>query len=568
MEQGNSFHKDVQMTNITYELYLRKKYKINVTCFNYKNLNGRCTTMVLFSSIMKNKKLLNFHKFFKQNIIFQTVEISNNEAKLLYFLSQRDNSQPISIEECGESNLTQEEIRSASSWLKMKGMVDLSEVKEVKYELGDEGKIYLENGFPEENLLSLVKDRGEVSIDLVMKIMGDSNARIAIAQISKFGFAPIKGKIRWDADKGEIFKEEIERRRQVLKLIEAGMPLDKLFETTLQNLLKRGDVIYSRKKTRWNLSITEKGREYAKSSPIKLTIGELTPQILLDGSWKTAEFRKYELNLQGKQFNRVGRHPLKYLINEIREIFLQLGFTEMSGNYIESTGWNMDSLFIPQDHPARDMQDTFYIASKNKITFSKDEEKLFKKFGSVQKNGIRGYRGYGVDWHLNESEKLVLRTHTTPNTIRYLSKYNEIEGGYFSVEKVFRHESVDWKHLAEFHQIEGAVHSKDTSLATLKWFLKYFYAQLGFEDIRLVPSYYPYTEPSMDVIVKINGKDVELGGSGIFRPEVLKPLGIKYPVMAWGMGLERLALIYYGLNDLRQLYESDIDWLRNFKIKI
>ena len=159
------------------------------------NLNGGCPATVPFSGIKRNRKILNFHKFLKQNIIVQTVEISNNEAKLLYFLSQREDSRPISMEECSESNLTEEEIRSASSWLKMKGMIDLSEVKEVKYELGDEGKKYLENGFPEENLLSLVKDRGEVSIDLVTKIMGDSNARIAIAQTSKFGFAPIKGKI-------------------------------------------------------------------------------------------------------------------------------------------------------------------------------------------------------------------------------------------------------------------------------------------------------------------------------------------------------------------------------------
>ncbi len=495
------------------------------------------------------------------------MEISNNEAKLLYFLYERKDSQPIPLEECGGSGLSEEEIRSASSWLKMKGLVDLDEIKEVKYELGEEGKKYLEQGFPEENLLLLVKDRGELSIDSVMEIMGNSNARIAIAQASKFGFAPVKGKIIWDKGKGSTFLEEINMRKQVLKLIDSGIPLNKQYERLFENLVKRGDVIYSRKKTRWNLSITEKGKEYAASAPMKLSIGELTPQILIDGSWKDREFRKYDLNLQGKHFDRAGRHPLRYLINEIRDIFLEMGFMEMSGNYIESTGWNMDSLFIPQDHPARDMQDTFYLSTKHKVIFSKDEEKLFKKFGNVQKNGIKGYRGYAVEWSLKESEKLVLRTHTTPNTIRYLSKYKDIEGGYFSVEKVFRHESVDWKHLAEFHQIEGAVHSKDTSLATLKWFLKYFYAQLGFKDIRLAPSYYPYTEPSMDVIVKINGKEVELGGSGIFRPEVLKPLGIKYPVMAWGMGLERLALIYYGLNDLRQLYESDIDWLRNFKIR-
>ncbi|EQD68668.1 Phenylalanyl-tRNA synthetase, class IIc, alpha subunit [mine drainage metagenome] len=373
----------------------------------------------------------------------------------------------------------------------------------------------------------------------------------------------------WDEIKGNKAFYEINRRKTILlKISNGNFNPDDDNTKIIDPLTKRNDVLLKKTRTRRTFKIINEGHKFIQSDDAQETVGELTPELLTSGKWKDMRFRKYDLNLQGQHVDRIGRHPLRYLIKEIREIFLEMGFTEMTGNYIESAGWNMDSLFIPQDHPAREMQDTFYLEKKNGYNFSTEELALFRKFGEVHVNGVRGYSGYGGSWNIEESKKMVLRTHTTPNTIRYLSRIKAKEIGLFSVEKVFRHESVDWKHLAEFHQIEGAVHSKSASLATLKWLMRYFYERLGFSEIRLVPSYYPYTEPSMDVVVKINGKDVEMGGSGIFRPEVTKPLGLKYPVMAWGLGLERLALIYYGLEDLRELYQSDINWLRNFKIKI
>ncbi len=496
------------------------------------------------------------------------MEISENESILLFFLFEKGPDSTIPEENALNSGLSAEEIRSASSWLKIKGLIDIIEEKETRYELGEEGFLYLEDQFPEERLISLLRERKEIPVNEIASIFREPSNRIALAQAAKLGFPPMNGKLAWDDSKGSKALKEIEERREILEKIKDGTLQRGTGDKILDHLLKRGNVIVKKQISRKIFQIREPGKEYVKSNPSRQTIGEISPEILLSGSWRDKALRKYDLNLHGKHVERVGRHPLDYLIREIRSIFLEMGFTEMVGNYVESTGWNMDSLFIPQDHPARDMQDTFYLSSKNRPEFSEEEIKLFRKFGRIQTNGLAGYKGYGGKWNLEESKKLVLRTHTTPNTIRYLARHKNEECGFFSVDKVFRHESVDWKHLAEFHQIEGAVQSRQTSLATLKWFLKYFYERLGFRDIRLVPSYYPYTEPSMDVVVRINGKDVELGGSGIFRPEVLKPLGIKYPVMAWGLGLERLALTYYGLEDLRQLYESDIEWLRNFKVRI
>lgn len=241
-----------------------------------------------------------------------------------------------------------------------------------------------------------------------------------------------------------------------------------------------------------------------------------------------------------------------------------MGFAEMQGKYVEYSGWNMDALFIPQDHPARDMQDTFYLKSDAPFEFQHPE--IIEVLKKVHENGMDGYPGWQYTWSEEKARQLLLRTHTTVSTIRHLYENKEAPSAIFSVEKVFRHESVDWKHLAELHQIEGAVHSKDANVSTLKGLMRVFYQSLGFEDIKFVPSYYPYTEPSIDVTVKIRGKEVELGGSGVFRPEVTKPLGLKEPVIAWGLGLERLAMIYYNLTDIREIYNSDLDWLRNFRL--
>ncbi|HLH86694.1 MAG TPA: phenylalanine--tRNA ligase subunit alpha, partial [Thermoplasmataceae archaeon] len=252
-------------------------------------------------------------------------------------------------------------------------------------------------------------------------------------------------------------------------------------------------------------------------------------------------------------------------IDIIREIFLSFGFREMSGHYIETAFWNMDALFIPQDHPARDLQDTFFLEGPE---MEIEHQEVIDSVRRSHEKGIRRYRGWEYKWSMDKAKQPLLRTHTTVSTIRTLYELKECPVALFSIEKVFRHESVDWKHLAELHQIEGAYYASDANLSTLKWLMTEFYSRLGFDDIRLVPSYYPYTEPSMDVVAYINGREIELGGSGIFRPEVTIPLGLKEPVIAWGLGLERLAMIFYGLDDIRRIYSSDLNWLRSFTLKM
>jgi phenylalanyl-tRNA synthetase alpha chain len=249
------------------------------------------------------------------------------------------------------------------------------------------------------------------------------------------------------------------------------------------------------------------------------------------------------------------------LISEIRQIFVEMGFQEIQGDYVESCFWNMDVLFIPQDHPAREMQDTFYC--KVPSTLSIPEQELVQEVARVHENGgTTGSTGWGSVFSKTEGERALLRTHTTVNTIRYLYHHPKPPCKVFSLERVFRNEDIDTTHLPEFYQIEGIIYEENANFRQLIGILKEFYRRMGFEKIRFRPGYFPYTEPSMEVEVFWNGRWMELGGSGIFRPEVTEPIGVKTPVLAWGLGLERLAMLRYDLTDIRSLYLSDLDWLR------
>jgi phenylalanyl-tRNA synthetase alpha chain len=250
-------------------------------------------------------------------------------------------------------------------------------------------------------------------------------------------------------------------------------------------------------------------------------------------------------------------HPLKDTIDEIREIFVTLGFSEILGNMTQSSFWNFDALFTPQDHPARELQDTFFLdgISAKKIA---NPEQIRKVSDSHKKN-------WRYQWDINEARKMVLRTHTTCVTIKHLAENKPDEARIFSLGRVFRNEKVSYKHLVEFNQIEGIVVGKDANLRNLMGIQREFYKRIGITKIKFWPTFFPYTEPSLQTMVYNEklGKWIELFGMGIFRPEVTKPLGITKPVLAWGGGIERIAMLKYDLDDVREFYNNNLGWLRS-----
>ncbi|KAJ8040276.1 Phenylalanine--tRNA ligase alpha subunit A [Holothuria leucospilota] len=287
---------------------------------------------------------------------------------------------------------------------------------------------------------------------------------------------------------------------------------------------------------------------------------DLTPEMIASGSWKEKKFKSYNFDALGVMPPSGHLHPLLKVRAEYRQIFLEMGFSEMpTNNFIESSFWNFDALFQPQQHPARDSHDTFFISDPaNAHEFPMDYLEKVKK---VHSSGGYGSQGYKYDWKIEEAKKNILRTHTTAVSARMLYKlaqepeFRPVK--YFSIDRVFRNETLDATHLAEFHQIEGVVADYNLTLADLIGVIHAFFKKLGIEKLRFKPAYNPYTEPSMEVFSYHEGlqKWVEIGNSGVFRPEMLLPMGLPEDVVviAWGLSLERPTMIKYGINNIRDL---------------
>jgi len=294
----------------------------------------------------------------------------------------------------------------------------------------------------------------------------------------------------------------------------------------------------------------------------------ITPEIIRKRLWIGKKIKPYDLNIKTFKIYPGRIHPMRELIREVREIFLKLGFREEYGPLIEVAFINFDMLFQPQDHPARDMQDTFYLKKPKygKIPYNE----LIENIRKTHENGWKtGSTGWMYKWSVEEAKKLVLRTHTTSVTVRALYETGEKEDKIFCIGSVFRNETIDYKHLAEFMQVDGIIIHPDANIKWLMGVIKHFYKEMGFEKVKFWPSYFPYTEPSIQPSIYVDkwGKWLELGGAGIFRPEVTIPLGVKWPVPAWGLGLERLLMIKYDIDDIRLIYKNDLGWLRGVPIR-
>ncbi|XP_062874950.1 phenylalanine--tRNA ligase alpha subunit [Trichomycterus rosablanca] len=318
------------------------------------------------------------------------------------------------------------------------------------------------------------------------------------------------------------------------------------------------------KKRKLLTEVTIKSYWITKGSNFSTTITkqetELTPEMIASGSWKEKKFKPYNFEAMGVAPECGHLHPLMKVRTQFRQIFLEMGFTEMpTNNFIESSFWNFDSLFQPQQHPARDQHDTFFLSDPAvSHNFPQDYLDRVKK---VHSEGGYGSQGYKYDWKIEEAQKNILRTHTTAVSARMLYKLARQEKftpvKYFSIDRVFRNETLDATHLAEFHQIEGVVADYGLTLGDLMGVLHQFFTKLGITKLRFKPAYNPYTEPSMEVFSYHEGlkKWVEVGNSGVFRPEMLLPMGLPedVSVIAWGLSLERPTMIKYGINNIREL---------------
>ncbi|CAM8907087.1 unnamed protein product [Rhodiola kirilowii] len=291
----------------------------------------------------------------------------------------------------------------------------------------------------------------------------------------------------------------------------------------------------------------------------------LTRENLQRGDWKDLEFKEYNFAAKGQPSEGGYLHPLLKVRDRLTTIFRMMGFEEMpTNNYVESSFWNFDALFQPQQHPARDSHDTFFLHTPS--TTKMLPEDYVERVKQVHEVGGYGSRGYAYDWKREEANKNLLRTHTTAVSSRMLYQLAQkpfAPKKYFSIDRVFRNEAVDRTHLAEFHQIEGLICDRGLTLGDLIGVLQDFFSRLGMSKLRFKPAYNPYTEPSMEIFSYHEGfkKWVEIGNSGMFRPEMLLPMGLPddVRVIAWGLSLERPTMILYGIDNIRDLFGHKTD---------
>ena len=351
----------------------------------------------------------------------------------------------------------------------------------------------------------------------------------------------------------------------IQSLAESPKEAESLDSALVEHFASRKNLIATEDSTARTWTLTKAGAATDAATLEEVTqIGQLTPELLQGDSWRDAEFKSFDVNAPAPIPAGGRPHPMQALIGRIRSVFLEMGFSEIEGDYVQSAGWNMDALFIPQSHPARTMQDTFYLDEPASVEVAPEMLDLWAR---VHEHGHdTGSKGWGGSFDKTEAQKGLLRTHTTVNTIRHIAENPNQPCRVFGIGRVFRQETLDRTHLPEFHQIEGIIHEPDANLPMLISTLKTFYAKMGYPDVRVRPAYFPYTEPSVEVEVYWRGEWLELGGSGIFRPEVTEPLGTEWPVCAWGMGLERLAMLVLGLDDIRELYQPDLERLSKMPI--
>lgn len=492
-------------------------------------------------------------------------ELSQNEKKVLLALKKLNGKgAPQEISKIEDFSL-EVEVLNAASWLQSKKLVVIENSIKTVYSLGKEGRRFVEKGLPEKRALKLLSDKsGTLRLQDLSAVLSPDEISVAIGWLKTNGWATIrkeKDTIIEITDRGKKALSEVTEAEQLLLLLNEH-PEQEINKNSIKPLVSRKNVIKEKDLITSTIILTEQGKTLVeKGIEIHEEISQLTSFIIKNNEWKQKTIRPYDIHAFAPALYGGKSHPLVKLISEIRQIFVEMGFQEIQGDYVESCFWNMDVLFIPQDHPAREMQDTFYCKKPSKIQIS--EQQLLKAVASVHENGGRtGSTGWGYTFSKSEGERALLRTHTTVNTIRYLYNHPRPPCKVFSLERVFRKENIDTTHLPEFYQIEGIIYEENANFRQLIGILKEFYRRMGFEKIRVRPGYFPYTEPSMEVEVFWNGKWMELGGSGIFRPEVTEPVGVTTPVLAWGLGLERLAMLRFNLSDIRSLYISDLEWLR------
>ncbi len=484
--------------------------------------------------------------------------MNDSEIKLLGFLSKNKHA---TIKEIEKSlGISPNSIASIAEQLSASGAVETSKQNVYSIKITDEGKSALEEGFPEEKLIkSLSASGGKEKLskigDNIGLIWAKKNKWVDIegaeVGITKKGTLAAEAKEEYEASKilSELSKgknEDIER------IVDAQ-------RSYIDILIKRKMIELKRHSNISHITITQKGAELLESND-GAEIDQLSRDIITGMKWKGKKFRPYTIEAPAEKVYPARLHPLHEFIDYVRSIWLNMGFTEVSGPIIESAFWNFDALFSPQDHPTRDMQDTFFLSNPKQLNVE-DLEILNRVKKMHQK-------GWGEVWRADLAKQALLRTHLTSVSARNMKTFRDKRASeypikVFSIGRAFRNESIDYKHLAEFYQTDGIVIGSNLTLANLMSIMKSFYSKLHI-DVKFMPSYFPFVEPGLQVYYHDDKLDdnVELIGAGVIRKEISKAIGTSKTILAWGGGIDRLMFNFFDIDSIVDLYKNDVGWLR------
>jgi phenylalanyl-tRNA synthetase alpha chain len=478
-------------------------------------------------------------------------------------------------EVAAEADLKPETATRAAFELEDQGLVTVTEETVESVELTEEGDRYVDESLPEQDLYTAAvdagADEGPVSMGEAIGASGleGDAVDIALSNYARKGYGQIdSGEITADPDATPGNDPEM----NALESIADGRP-ETAGADALDQLERRGLVERTETTVR-SVRLTDEGvTELMAGIEVAETVGEVTPELLTSGEWEDVEFAEYNVEADAGAVQGGKEHILRQTANRVKDVLVGMGFQEMEGPHADAQFWINDCLFMPQDHPARTHWDQFALSNPDEIDHLPAD--LVERVKSAHLDGVGpDGEGYHSPWDEDVARGVDLRGHTTSLSMRYLSGHQigELEPPqrFFSVEKVYRNDTLDPTHLLEFFQIEGWVLAEDLSVRDLMGTFTKFYEQFGITDLEFKPHYNPYTEPSFELFGTHpeTGEIVEVGNSGIFRPEVLEPLGVDADVMAWGLSLERLLMLMYGFEDIRDVHGTlaDLELLRETEV--
>ncbi len=470
----------------------------------------------------------------------------------------------------------------AFSWLSGKNLLkEIGRIPHSYFELTETGKALKETGTVEERAIEFVKANGAKTLPEIAAGINVEQKDIG----SAYGPLVKEGVFRMNAEKKveytgasipariAVTSSLLEKACKSENLILDNANLSKEEQEVIATLAKKRGAADSPFKMTERETVVFKILPEAKEVVDALKkagvtgneIGEVTSKMLMSGEWKNGTFRGYNIAIPPARVIPGRINPYVQFLESVKDKLCSLGFQEFDGPLVETEFWNGDALFMPQFHAARDIHDVYRV--KNPTHAKSIEEPYLTNIANVHKDGgDSGSRGWNYEFDRDFTRRLILRSQGTVLSAHQLHKA-EIPGKYFGIARCFRYDKVDATHLSDFYQTEGIVLGENANLKTLLGFLEMFAKEIaGATEVKYVPGYFPFTEPSIEVHIKhpVLGW-FELGGSGIFRPEVTKAMGVDCPVLAWGIGIDRMALMALGLNDLRELFSEDIEKVRQRK---